>query len=396
MNSIWLKLGLVILLMGVMVTGYGGDCFVGDDDTSTGSSYYPWTPPPSTPQASITIVSASPSNNTVINIDENMSFSFTINYNYASLSDHDVGVIWLGHSTIKTAYNYYWDPLDIATCVKNAPPGGDEFGNLPAQGTITLSGSLLAQTVGMVDWVASGIKIRVGLRKGLPTTQTSSGNFFEKYIEYTYKRHLDDFYVHDYEDYFANNISLNGLWAKQIFTYENYCIFKAENVDTTPTGKLRLEVSAGPITDGGHIASVSSNYHYGSYRARIRTSGVPGVVNGFFYYLSNTSEIDIEFLSNEHSAHTVHFTNHGSSKSHLPVDLGFDPSLAYHEYGFDWYPDRVKFYVDGVCKGTIYQNVPSQPGYIMLNNWAGSPDWGVGPPDSSTTMWVDWVHYTPF
>src|SRR5690606_33268754 len=52
--------------------------------------------------------------------------------------------------------------------------------------------------------------------------------------------------------------------------------------------------------------------------------------------------------------------------------LGFDASQSFNTYGFDWKPDSIDFYVNGVKVYTGYGNIPRTPGKIMMNLWAGS------------------------
>lgn len=46
---------------------------------------------------------------------------------------------------------------------------------------------------------------------------------------------------------------------------------------------------------------------YGTYRARMKTSNVPGTVAAFFFYRNDTSEIDIESLSRFHDPYKTYF-----------------------------------------------------------------------------------------
>lgn len=153
----------------------------------------------------------------------------------------------------------------------------------------------------------------------------------------------------------------------------------------------------GQTTTGAEIVTTSNRYLYGSYRILWKTSVEPGTVNGFFYYLNDQSEIDIEIMGSENAQGLVHFTVHKviNGNSHVQLPMGFDPSKAFHEYRFDWLKDRVEFYVDGKLLATLSPpaiNVPYQPGYIMLNHWSLSdPGWGGGPPVRDALMYVKWI-----
>jgi hypothetical protein len=72
--------------------------------------------------------------------------------------------------------------------------------------------------------------------------------------------------------------------------------------------------------------------------------------------------------------------------------LGFDPSAGFHEYRFDWLPDRVVFYIDSLPVTTMVHSVPHDAGRMFLNHWSnGSPAWSGGPPQQDATMSVLYV-----
>ena len=83
--------------------------------------------------------------------------------------------------------------------------------------------------------------------------------------------------------------------------------------------------------------------------------------------------------------------------------MGVDLTEGFHEYGIDWYPDKIVWHVDGVETGRITQAEYE----AMQGDWtAFSGQWGhylvlsvsvanpwTGDPDSSfpQQMEVDWV-----
>ncbi|KAG8769120.1 hypothetical protein FRC15_004770 [Serendipita sp. 397] len=76
---------------------------------------------------------------------------------------------------------------------------------------------------------------------------------------------------------------------------------------------LGIKVSAysgsGPV-NSGEITTLRSDIKYGTFRMRAVVPTVPGVVFGFFTYISETQEQDIEFLSSDPNYYqTVHYTN---------------------------------------------------------------------------------------
>jgi beta-glucanase (GH16 family) len=67
--------------------------------------------------------------------------------------------------------------------------------------------------------------------------------------------------------------------------------------------------------------------------------------------------------------------------------LAFDPSSDFHEYRFDWYPDRVDFYIDGSLAKSLSTNIPQKPGRFMFSHWTdGNAKFSQGPPATDAFM----------
>ncbi|RPB29915.1 glycoside hydrolase family 16 protein [Terfezia boudieri ATCC MYA-4762] len=144
---------------------------------------------------------------------------------------------------------------------------------------------------------------------------------------------------------------------------------------------------------------------YGSFRAGIKTTGISGTCGAFFWYLNDTQEIDIEFLSSQLNDTTspVNLVLHsslskGGDASGTPtfkvIQLPFEADKAVHEYRFDWQPHRVSFYADGqwLTDMTEEEYIPSVPGKIILSHWSnGNKLWSGGPPIEDAFMLVQYV-----
>ena len=71
--------------------------------------------------------------------------------------------------------------------------------------------------------------------------------------------------------------------------------------------------------------------------------------------------------------------------------LPFAPDDGFHEYRFDWSPDSVSFYADGVLLRTMDQDVPSSPGHVTFSHWSnGDSRWSGGPPEADAIMTVQY------
>jgi len=167
-----------------------------------------------------------------------------------------------------------------------------------------------------------------------------------------------------------------------------------------------LEDNRVPIAE---IASPQTDMLYGSFRAAIKFTGVNGTCGAFFWYRNDTQEIDMEFLSKDPKTlnlvvHSLESARASSIKG--SGDLGVMEASAssstwlspvglpndFHEYRFDWMPDRIDFYVDGSLVRTMTENIPDSPGHLMLSHWSnGDPNWSGGPPIENAIMTVGYV-----
>ncbi|KAL8995450.1 MAG: hypothetical protein Q9188_006810 [Gyalolechia gomerana] len=156
----------------------------------------------------------------------------------------------------------------------------------------------------------------------------------------------------------------------------------------------------------GELDTNRTDILYGSFRAGIKLTGLPGTCGAFFWYLNDTQEIDMEFLSSQFNAtsHPVNLVlqsqkslaagfNAHDTDSFQVHQLPFDPSGGFHEYRFDWFRDHVDFYADGVLLKTMSgDGVPSDPGHLALSQWSnGDPMWSGGPPAEDAVMTVSYV-----
>jgi beta-glucanase (GH16 family) len=137
----------------------------------------------------------------------------------------------------------------------------------------------------------------------------------------------------------------------------------------------------------------------------MKLSNSSGTCGAFFFYHNNSQEIDMEFLSHQfnNSQGAVNLVlqspesvTHGyaaqGTNGFQVMALPFRPDELFHEYRFDWTPNRVSFYVDGVFLHEMTENVPTESGGIFLNHWSnGDPSWSAGPPTQDTVMTISYM-----
>lgn len=158
---------------------------------------------------------------------------------------------------------------------------------------------------------------------------------------------------------------------------------------------LELKVTVLPTLQCSGVGTQRQDFLYGSFRSFMRTTAAKGTVAGMFVYHPE-GEIDIELLSTlENQAYfalhpgLVNENGQASALTHGNADLDFDPSADFHEYRFDWFPDMVVFYVDGVERYRMITNVLQKPGRIMFNHWTdGNKKFSQGPATEDASLWV--------
>ncbi|KAI1094700.1 glycoside hydrolase family 16 protein [Rostrohypoxylon terebratum] len=170
---------------------------------------------------------------------------------------------------------------------------------------------------------------------------------------------------------------------------------------------VRSEIQDDMVT-GADVSTTDTHYFHGTFRAGIKATDVPGTCSAFFWYMNDTQEIDIEFLSWEFNKNNNTFpvnlvlqsqesreAGFDASKTDdfKTINLPFDPTEAFHEYRIDFLPDRVLFYADAKLltemNGT---GVPSTAGNLQVSHWSnGNDGWSRGPPKSDATTTISYV-----
>lgn len=149
--------------------------------------------------------------------------------------------------------------------------------------------------------------------------------------------------------------------------------FNVSNIIATSGQPLQMLVPGGQSASPIESAQMTTSYDdvlYGSIRTVAKASNIAGTVHGFFMYEDDNQETDIEIQTTNLTA--VHWTNQ-QTYSGAPTTTSFsaapdDITTAFHEYRYDWLPDRCDFYIDGVLQNTFTENIPTSAGYLMWNN----------------------------
>ncbi|KAJ7644214.1 concanavalin A-like lectin/glucanase domain-containing protein [Roridomyces roridus] len=170
---------------------------------------------------------------------------------------------------------------------------------------------------------------------------------------------------------------------------------------------LGLKASAytgGGSVDCAEIFTKRSDILYGSFRMRAQVPSVPGVVFGFFTYISDTQEQDIEFLSSDADYYQrLYYTNqpgliNGDTDPNAAKEVVV-PGADFTTFGvhrFDWLPSQTVYSYDGsgvTSQTVITKNVPTTPSEFVLNVWSnGDPQFSRGPPTADSIATVQSVN----
>jgi len=171
-------------------------------------------------------------------------------------------------------------------------------------------------------------------------------------------------------------------WANQgVFN----CTWRPENVSfENGIMTLKLAKSGGTYPyASGEYRTTENKYSYGYYEVRMKAAKGAGLVAGSFFTYSGVfgqrdhNEIDFEILGKDPTKVQLnyYYAGTGTHDEHLKlVDLGFDASQSFHNYGFAWTRNSIEWYVDGKSVYKATQDIPKDPCNIMANFWPGTSE----------------------
>jgi GR25 family glycosyltransferase involved in LPS biosynthesis len=188
------------------------------------------------------------------------------------------------------------------------------------------------------------------------------------------------------EDNFSKIHSERWLLRNDTFP-GNLGLFRSGNVTFAESGGLSLAVIEEPLgVRNLSAAAISSraSFRYGRFEATLKATCVPGLVTGFFLHRNSPrQEIDVEILGNQPDRLLVNvFYNPGTDGAKFDygnrgtpaiVKLGFDASMALHQFTIEWDPGEIRWFVDEklVHRRAIWDPtpIPHLPMTLHVNNW---------------------------
>jgi len=139
---------------------------------------------------------------------------------------------------------------------------------------------------------------------------------------------------------------------------------------------------------------------YGQVSFRAKATSASGVITGLFLYTGTPThdEVDIEFLGKDTTQVQFNYFTSGVGNHEFLLPLGFDASMAFHDYMIEWLPNVINWYVDGILKHSVTAGIPTHSQHIFMNLWAatGVNGWsGAFTYTVAKQAQVDLVSYTP-
>jgi hypothetical protein len=147
------------------------------------------------------------------------------------------------------------------------------------------------------------------------------------------------------------------------------------------------------------------SYLYGRFEARIKPSQGDGMLSSFFTFddpADPWGEIDIELLGLYDHTVDLNTITTGQASHIRQHYIPFNPHLEFHDYGFEWTPEYVAWFIDGeeiFQQSSTHITEMDSAQKIMMNIWQPVyADW-VGTFDDRILprfSYYDWVKYSSY
>ena len=198
----------------------------------------------------------------------------------------------------------------------------------------------------------------------------------------------------------SNNGIFNNVWRP------DHIVFKDGIMS------IKLDKNGCPSGCGGHpyasgeYRTIEEKYSYGYYETRMKAAKGAGLVAGTFFTYRGTwgkpdhNEIDFEVLGEDPTKVQLnyYYAGTGTRNEHAKIiDLGFDASQGFHNYGFVWKKDSIEWFIDGRSVYKATKDIPKNACRITVNFWPGTSEvsgWLGGVyKGSGNQVQYDWIKY---
>jgi hypothetical protein len=204
----------------------------------------------------------------------------------------------------------------------------------------------------------------------------------------TYLEAVGLFRIYNYREDFS---SLNtNIWKASTHklgrtTFDSGLVSVANN-------NLKLLMPANTYKSG-ELQSINL-MGYGSYEIRMKLPDAPGSITGFFMYKAPDYyfEIDIEIYNQQSGDYFLTTYANGDKRNEFFGVFPFDPTASFNNYRFDYYPDRLDYYVNDKFIVRFTSGFPHEAMYLMVNSWY--PTWvDGGPANEDLEFLAEWIKY---
>lgn len=147
---------------------------------------------------------------------------------------------------------------------------------------------------------------------------------------------------------------------------------------------IKLAKGGGGIPySSGEYRTTEEKYSYGYYETRMKAAKGAGLVGGTFFTYRGTwgkldhNEIDFEVLGEDPTKVQLnyYYAGTGTHNEHVKIiDLGFDASKGFHNYGFVWKKDSIEWFIDGRSVYRANKDIPKNACRITVNFWPGTSE----------------------
>ncbi len=215
---------------------------------------------------------------------------------------------------------------------------------------------------------------------GLPSEKSSSRiAHLEVPNSITIFNHQDDFETYD-----------KSIWKSSTFKLGRTS-FLPRNVNVDD-GSLIINMPENSF-GSGEIQSIDLK-SFGSYEIRMKLPDAKGSITGFFMYKAPDyfHEIDIEIYNDKSQEFFLTTYANGKIQNEFLSKLEFDPTEGFNNYRFDYYPDKLDYYINDVFITSFSSGYSLNPMHLILNCWY--PNWlEDGPSDQKESLIVKWIRY---
>jgi hypothetical protein len=176
------------------------------------------------------------------------------------------------------------------------------------------------------------------------------------------------------------------------------------------TGATLIAPAAGATASAELYTSAA--YHYGRFEARVRFAAGDGVISSFFLWKDGSeqsgtfwNELDYEKLGADCHVQTNALFGNPVGDHGQQASLSVDPCGGFHVYSYEWLPDSITWFVDGMqirketgdVASAYADNAPNGM-QLHFNIWPGDASFGgnFNPSILPVHQFIDWVQYSSY